>query len=564
MLQTLRIQNLALVERVAVDFAAGLTVITGETGAGKSILMGALGLLMGERADRTLIRAGEDQCVVEAVLSLKHPARIDALLDEWGLPPCEDGSLILRRTISSSGAGRNLVNDGATTLQVLKKLGDLLVDLHGPHDHQSLFSTDCQMALLDEFGGLADPLDAYVDHYRILRRLEARRRELEGGDSDVAREIEFLSFQVAELDEAGLVEGEDESIEREHKTVAHAGEILELAGRIVTLLSEGEESALNALSSARQSLDRLAALESDQGAAWVDEARQASMQVQELSRALASYAQSVDVDPRRLGELEARMGLYHRLKRKYGISVPELIAKRESLRARLNDLQTRGQQVEEVKARIAEAAAVLARTAGSLSRKRNEAAGRLASAVTRELRDLGFPSGAFSVALTDTPPGPSGANAVEFGFAPNPGEPGRPLRAIASSGEISRVMLAVKTVLAGHDRVPVLIFDEIDANIGGETANAVGHKLAELARTHQVICITHLPQVAVHGEHHFAVTKSVEETRTRTEIMALDEKARTEEIARMLGGRALTSVVLQHAREMLHRPARPTGRTRRA
>lgn len=566
MLQTLRIRNLALVERIAVDFAAGLTVITGETGAGKSILMGALGLLMGERADRTLIRAGEEQCAIEAVFRLGRADLVNSLLDELGLPPCEDGQLILRRVIAASGGGRNLVNDAPTTLHGLKRIGDILIDLHGPHDHQSLFSADCQMDLLDEFGDLAGLRAAYLTPYRTLRALDIRRQELEGGGETVAREIEFLSFQVAELDDAQLVEGEDEAVEREHTTAAHAREILELADHAVTALSEGEGSALQSLAAARHSLERLAVLAPDQGPAWLDEARQASVQVQELARALASYAQSVDTDPRRLEELESRMALYYRLKRKYGASVPDLIAKRESLRARLRDLETRGEQLAAVNAQIAEATTAMETAAKRLGRKRAEAATRLAAAVTAELGDLGFPNGAFGVALTASPPGPGGANHIEFGFAPNPGEPSRPLRAIASSGEISRVMLAVKTVLAGQDRIPILIFDEIDANIGGETANAVGSKLAQLAHTHQVLCITHMPQVAVYGEHHFAVTKRVEGERTRTDIAPLDEQARAEEIARMLGGRTLTSVVLQHAREMLdrHAPQRPGRKNRRA
>ncbi|MFO7534702.1 MAG: DNA repair protein RecN [Kiritimatiellia bacterium] len=555
MLQSLRIRNLALVEELAVEFGPGFSVLTGETGAGKSIIMGALGLLVGERADKTLIRAGAEQCLVEAALHLSDPVPVDALLTELGLQPTDQGQLVLRRTLSAAGTGRTLVNDASISLQSLKRLGDLLVDMHGPHDHQSLLSPDYQLRLLDSFGRLDALLNPYATLYHERRELEARRHELEGDEQAFAREMDFLAFQVQELGDAKLEEGEDEALIKEHAGVAGAQQALEAATGLLDALSEGEASALQALAAVQQQLERLGAAV-PQAAEWKEEARRTAIQVKELASSIASYAQSVDADPARLQWLEERMSLYHRLKRKYNASVPELLEQHQTARTRLHELQTRHERIAELAKQEAATLAKLRQAGLKLRTKRKETAGKLADAVTRQLRDLGFARAGFEVNMAETEPAPAGLDAVEFGFAPNPGEPFRPLRAIASSGEISRVMLAVKTVLAAHDRIPILVFDEIDANIGGETATAVGRKLAELAATHQVIAITHMPQVAVHGRRHYAVRKTVTGDRTRSSIDPLDDSARAEEIARMLGGKGLTTVVLQHAREMLQKAAR--------
>ncbi len=555
MLQSLRIRNLALVEELAVEFQPGFCVLTGETGAGKSIIMGALGLLVGERADKTLIRAGAEQCAVEAAIQLRDPGPVDALLRELELEPTDHGQLILRRTVSAAGGGRNLVNDSPVSLQSLKRLGDLLVDMHGPHDHQSLLSPDYQLRLLDSFGRHDALLAAYHALYRERRDLEAQRHALEGDEQAFAREMDFLAFQVQELGDAHLDEAEETAIAAEHAVVANAQQVLETAGGLLEALTDGDTSAFQSLVAVQQQLERLAAIV-PRAADWRDEARQAAIQIKELSASVAAYAQSIDADPARLQWIEERMALYHRLKRKYNAPVPELLNQLQTARTRLRDLQTRHERIAEIAKQEAALAAKLRQAGLKLRAKRKESSGKLATAITEQLRDLGFARAGFECNLADIEPAPSGLDAVDFGFAPNPGEPTRSLRAIASSGEISRVMLAVKTVLAAHDHIPILVFDEIDANIGGETATAVGRKLAELAATHQVIAITHMPQAAVHGRHHYAVRKTVSGDRTRSSIDPLDDTARAEEIARMLGGKTLTSVVLQHAREMLQKAAR--------
>lgn len=551
MLQTLRVRNLALVEDITVEFEPGLNTITGETGAGKSVLIGALGLLLGERADKSLLRAGADQCLAEAVFQLADSSDIDAILDEVGLPSCEDGQLVIRRTLTAGGTGRNVINDSPTTLQVLKRVGERLVDMHGPYDHQSLLATEFQLDILDAFGHLWDARGGYEALYEELRGLEAQRRELEGSDTEsTLQQIELLRFQVKEIEESQIVEGEDEAIVVEQGQVAHAQRILELADGIRNALLEGENASLNGVGFAQKALGDLATLVPEAGG-WRDEAHSIAIQIQELADSVERRVKDIEADPQRLQWLDERLALYHRFKRKYGATVAEILAFLERARTRLQDLETRGERLAELERRIAAQREKVGQAGGKLGKARRAVAAKLAATITGELRDLGFPHGAFGVDLTAGEPGATGLDGIEFTFAPNAGEPERCLRAIASSGEISRVMLAVKAVLANHDSIPVLVFDEIDANVGGAMGTAIGQKLARVGKHHQVLCITHLPQVAVFGRTHFAVSKAVAGGRTRTQIERLGKDARVEEVARMLGGRDLTSVTLKHARELL-------------
>ena len=550
MLTSLRVKNLALVENIRVDFKPGLNVITGETGAGKSILIGALNLLLGDRADRTLIRSGEESCGAEAIFHLTDSSDVDAVLEECGLTPCEDGQLIVRRIIKASGASQNLINDGPVTLQVLKRVGELLVDMHGPHDHQSLLSPEFQVDLLDAFGHLWDERAAYEDVFRQIQALEEKRAALAGMGESVEEQIDLLKYRVKEIEEAAPVEGEEEKVQQEHVMVGNAQRILELSGGVLNALSEGEGSAFDALAGAQKNLEELARLVPE-AKAWQEEAHGAAVRIQELCAAIHGLADRVEGDPTRLDWLDQRLATYQRLRKKYAPTVPEILEILRQSKERLHTLETRGEQLAALGAEIEKTKQVLTTHGTALRGKRRAVATKLAEAVTRELRALGFSHGSFSVDLRDSEPRLSGIDDVDFGFAPNVGEPMRPLRAIASSGEISRVMLATKVVLAAHDRIPVMVFDEIDANVGGEMGNAVGRKLAEVAKKHQVICITHLPQVAVFGTNHLAVAKSVHDGRTSTEVQPLAEKDRVEEVARMLGGRDLTSVTLKHAREMI-------------
>jgi DNA repair protein RecN (Recombination protein N) len=422
--------------------------------------------------------------------------------------------------------------------------------MHGPHDHQSLLNAAFQLNLLDAFARLEGPLTDYQDAYRLMRDLEDRRQALDGDDQQVVRQIDLLSFQVREIESAAPVDGEDAQIEKEQALIANAQRILQLAEAIRNALTEGENAAFGHLTFVQKAFAELIPLEPT-ASAWRDEARSIAIQLQELASDISRYAQHMDADPQRLQWLEDRMALYHKLKRKYGATVPQILEHLAQAKQQLHDLETRGEQIAKIETQLAAARKVVMDLGRQLGKRRRAAAEKLAAAITKELRDLGFKDGSFHVELREGEPTASGTDEIEFGFAPNVGESLRPLRAIASSGEISRVMLAVKAVLAAHDPIPVLVFDEIDINIGGETANAVGAKLAEVARNHQVLCITHLPQVAIHGTAHFAVSKEVSGNRTRTQIRQLDMEQRAEEIARMLGGKDLTSVTLKHAREMI-------------
>ncbi len=550
MLQSLQIKNLALVDALQVEFAPGLNVITGETGAGKSIIVGALGLLLGERADKGVIREGESLCVIEADFFLTYPLEIDAILRESGLEPCAEGHLVIRRIVSVSGTGRQYVNNSLATLQVLKAIGDLLVDMHGPHDHQSLFSPEFQLGLLDAFGDHDDLRQAYRQVYDAWQVLLEKRQALEASDQDVARQIDLLAFQIKELEAANLKEDEEEAVSREQILQGNSQRILQLAETTRHALMEGESSAFAALAAAQQAMGELANL-AEPAKGWKAEAKSAAMQIQELARSLDSFMQKIEGDPARLQWLDDRLACYQKMKRKYGATIPEILAYLDQTRHKLHDLKTRGEQLAKLDKELASIRTQREGKGLALRSKRKSAARCLEKAVKKEMEDLGFPQASFSVGLAEAEPRASGQDAVEFGFTPNPGEPGRPLRAIASSGEMSRVMLAIKTVLADHDRIPILVFDEIDVNVGGKMGQAIGLKLAGIARRHQVLCITHLPQVAVYGDTQFAVSKATRDDRTFSGIMRLSPERRIDEIARMLGGRDLTSVTLKHARELL-------------
>ncbi len=550
MLVRLSVKNLALVEKLAIDFEPGLNVITGETGAGKSILIGALGMLLGERADKKIIRTGEETCTAEAVLDLADPAPVNDLLATLGLEPCDGGQLIIRRVVKASGANQQSINDSPVTIQALKQLGELLVDMHGPHDHQSLLNRTAQLAILDAYGRTDKERGAYTAAWTALQALEERIAALRDDGGDVEGQLDLLQFRIKEIEAIAPVEGEEEQVIQEHTTVSNAQRIRELGEGVTGGLTESEGTAFDALAAVQRHLDELADLLPD-AVAWRDEARTIAIGIKELSASVASRLETIETDPARLEWLEQRMAAYAKLRRKYGGSVSEALAQLATARQRLSDLQNRGETLARLEGEQQAALRAVQAAGGKLRDKRTKAAEKLASEITGHLRDLGFAHGVFSVERTDAEPRASGLDEVNFGFAPNLGEQKKPLRDIASSGEISRVMLATKAVLAAHDRIPVLVFDEVDANVGGEMGNAIGKKLRTLADARQVLCITHLPQVAARGSTHFAVKKQVRDQRTVSQVDKLDQGQRVEEIARMLGGRDVTSAVLTHARELI-------------
>jgi DNA repair protein RecN (Recombination protein N) len=550
MLRTLKIKNLALVDDVQVGFNEGLNVITGETGAGKSLMIGALRLLLGERADKSLIRTGETSCSVHAEFGLSDTVQVDAILADIGLEPCDGGLLIVRRVITES-SNKTTVNDESVTLNVLRRLGKVLVDMHGPYDHQSLLDPGVQLDILDAFGQLDDAKASYAAVYKKYRDIQKQIDALNSdNEEDLERQIEFLDYRVNEIDSANLSAEEEEQVVEEHGIIANSQQVIELANGVVVALTEGEGCAFDGLASAQQALNQLVKL-MPEAQEWHDEIENAVTSVQEVVRSIERSAAGIDGSAERMQWLDDRLTTYQTLKRKYGVSVEAVLANCETWSGQLKELRGRDRRREELKAEQSIIFRSLQKAGLELRSRRENVADHLSESITRELVDIGFEHGFFDVQINPCEPGPSGMDEIEFGFAPNAGEDMRPLRMIASSGEISRVMLATKAVLAKQDQIPVLVFDEIDANIGGAIGGAVGRKLAQLAKSHQLLCITHLPQVAACGTTHLAVSKKVEDGRTFTEVELLDRESRPEEIARMLGGRDSTNVTLQHAKEML-------------
>ena len=542
-LSLLRIRNLALVEELEWQMERGFVAVTGETGAGKSIIIGALQLLLGERADKSLIRTGADLCTVEAVFTGRDLQKLNPELVDSGIEPCED-DLIIKRSFSVAGGTRQFINGSPTTLSILKNLGDELVDLHGPHDHQSLLSPETQLSLLDSFARAEDQLAEYRKHYRQLQALLAEHAALDTAETAREQELDLLRHQVAEIKSANLVADEEEEIEKRYKLASNSKRLIELASAIANNLSEADDSVLSQLAETQRLLRELERI--DNSIAQFSSAHaSAVVELSEISRALSAYAEKLDLDPEQLAALEQRISLFESLKRKHGGSIAEVIAFGERAAERMRKIEGRDAELERLAKEIENVRAQMNRAGEALRKLRRKAAPKLSENIRRNLRDLGFRQSEFEAKLSVLDePRPSGFDAVELLFSPNPGEPLKPLRAIASSGEISRLMLAIKSALAAHDAIPLLVFDEIDTNVGGEIAHAVGVKMQTLGHDHQVICITHLPQVAATASSHFVVTKDVTHGRTFSNLREVTGKGRQEEIARMLGGKSESALKL--------------------
>jgi DNA repair protein RecN (Recombination protein N) len=562
MLTTLRIKNLALVADLTLELQPGYNVITGETGAGKSILIGALNLALGERADRTLIRSGSESCSVEAAFDIARlRAPLQSFLEENGLEPCADHQLLLKRSFTNSGTNRQFINGSPTTLAILAALGEWLVDIHGPHEHQSLLHPARQLAILDAFGNLDDEREAFGDLVRRRAALEAEKAALIVDEKTYAQQLDLLRFQAGEIAAAQLQPEEEAQVEQDYRRASNAAKLLQLSQAALGLLSENETSLLTQAGSIGRTLQELQRVDAS-AARLLTLHEQAVAALRELQAELSHYSDKTDIDPARLQQLEERLNLIHSLKRKYGATVAEVMAFGEEAARKLESLEQRDAELGRLNAELQKLEAELWRAGQALSAKRRKVIPQLSRAASKQLADLGFKQSRLDIALTTRSQSPianhqspitsTGLDTIEFQFAPNPGEPARPLRAIASSGELARVMLALKTVLAAEDQIPVLVFDEVDANVGGETANAVGEKMQQIARKRQVLCITHLPQVAAPASAHFMVSKQTKAGRTTSEITLLSAKDRVTELTRMLGGQ--TDAARKHAEALLEGP----------
>lgn len=538
MLNRLSVRNLAVVEKVEVEFDPALNVITGETGAGKSVLMGALELVLGGRAEASVVRDGAKEAEVDA----------------------DFGDTVIRRTVTREGRSRAWVNDESVSVAELKELGHALVDIHGPTANQKLVEESFQRELLDADGKASAAGRAYAAdwaRYAALKGEIAALADVGGED-----EADMLRFQVNELEGAELTD-DDETLSERHAAAAHAEEIIENANAMTEAL--GGDRGVSELLAALQPKFRAIARHLPQAEAWAREADDITVRVQELSRTIADAVSDLDGGEEDLASLDARLTLVNRLKRKYRAEdVPRLRAILSEKKERLAAIEGRDERLRDLQVQLDAAEKAVRTTGAALTKARAAAGEKLAKAVTKELKDLGFRQAKLFVALEPQMPDAHGCDRVVYMFEPNPGESARPLAAIASSGEIARVMLALKVVTSAapfpvpRSPLPVprspltLVFDEIDANIGGEVGRVVGEKLRAVAKAHQVIAITHLPQSAVYGTRHLVVSKRVADGRTRTTLSPVVGDARVSEIARMLGGEKLTSVVRKHAEELLH------------
>jgi DNA repair protein RecN (Recombination protein N) len=555
MLTTLRIKNLALVTDLTLELQPGCNVITGETGAGKSIIIGALNLVLGERADRGLIRSGEDSCSVEAVFDIASiRAPLKTFLEENGLEPCEDNQLVLKRTFTGAGANRQFINGSATSLSVLATVGEWLVDMHGPHDHQSLLNPAKQLLILDAFGRLEREREAFGEWVSRHAVLERDKAALIVDEKTYAQQLDLLRFQVQEISTARLQPNEETSVDEEFHRASNGAKLLQLSQAALDALGESDHSLLTQAGAIGRTLHDLQRV--DAGAANLAELHsQAVAAMRDLQTELSRYAEHIVVDPARLAELEERLDLIHSLKRKYGATIEEINAFGEEAKKKLESLEGRDAELARINSELKKLDAEIAKAGQALTARRKKVIPQLAKAVSKQLEDLGFKQSRFDVAIqsqsdaTNQAVKQTGFDEIEFQFAPNPGEPAKPLRAIASSGEMARVMLALKTVLAAEDEIPVLVFDEVDANVGGETANVVGEKMKQIAARRQVLCITHLPQVAAPAAAHYVVSKQVRNGRTISEIQLLGKRERVTELARMLGGQS--DAARKHAEALL-------------
>ncbi len=552
MLQELHVTNFALIDRLSLSFGAGLNILTGETGAGKSIIIDALGLALGERASGDVVRTGADRALVEAAFDLTNaPAEVRARLAEAGLDGEEgDDTLLVSREIARAG-GKSAcrVNGRLMPVSALKAIADGLVDVHGQHEHQALLHADRHIDILDAWcGPAALALRAEVAaQASALNGLRREREQLQTDARERARTLDLYRFQQEEILGAKLRPGEEEELAADRSRLANAEKLSAAAQEGYGALSEG---ALDALNAALASVTHAAAL--DESLAPVLEALNGAVSyAEDAAHALRDYQEAVEFNPERLEEIEGRLESLRTLKRKYGETVDEIIAYGSELTEKLDRLENAEARGDELSAGIGKAEAALEKTAGKLTQARREAAGNFAPKIMRELADLGMAATRFEVSVEPQAVTSKGADRVEFLLSPNPGEPLRPLARIASGGEMSRIMLAMKSVLVRAGATPTMIFDEVDVGVGGRTAQTIADKLAALAGQAQILCITHLPQIASRADAHFAIEKRVEGGRTTVFVTPLDADGRVEEIARMLGGTRRTDAVVQHAREML-------------
>ncbi|MFV2059912.1 MAG: DNA repair protein RecN [Gammaproteobacteria bacterium] len=554
MLNHIQIKNFAIVDVLELDLESGLSVLTGETGAGKSILLDALGLALGDRADAGIIRIGSDRAEISVIFNVEHCPLAKSWLIEHELD--DDNDCIIRRTINRNKPSKAYINGQPSPISSLKQLGEMLVDLHGQHEHQSLLRKDVQRQLVDGVADNKKILANLKQAYQLWHALKKEYETLSQQTRDRNERLELLRFQVNELQQLDLQENELEQLDSEHRRLANSSQLLQSSDKILAILEADEQmSASSLLHQSIAELTSLTELDSNLEPT-LEMLNSASLQVKETITELRQYQETTELDPRRLEWIEQRLADIHALSRKHHIATSELITLLPQLTTELSNLEQSDVRLGSLQQDIQKAADNYITYATKLTKARNSAASKLSKQVTERMQDLGMAGGQFVIMLkTDSEQTftPTGMEKIEFQVTANPGQPLKSLSKVASGGELSRISLAIQVIAVEDDLVPTLIFDEVDVGIGGSVAEIVGRQLRQLANHRQVICVTHLPQVAALGHHHLQVSKQTEDNATSSQILMLDESQRIDEIARMLGGIDITEQTLSHAKEMLEK-----------
>ena len=568
MLRELVIENFALIDRLCLEFGSGFNVLTGETGAGKSIIIDTVSLLLGGRSSVEQIRAGAESAHIQGVFELEDRPDVFALLADWGIPLGDDGLLVIDREINQSGRNRCRMNAQTVTVLTLNKVGRLLVDIHGQHEHQSLFSAVSQREILDRFGGEALKIkaDQVAAFYTKWQEIKTELNKLTMDEAEERHRVELIEFQLKEIEAAQLRQGEEEELDRERHLLAGAERLFTNVSEAYLMFygTEEETAVLDKLGAAIGGLTKAAEVD-PQLQQWVETVSQVAAELEEVAREIRGYRDQIIFDPDRLNQVEERLDEIGKLKRKYGQGIPQILAYAAKLRQELTSLEDRTARQQALTDQYQQVEAELSVAVQALSALRRETAERLETAVTRELDEVNMGKTIFKIALDriyDEQKGimidggpvvvsKDGIDQIRFLVAPNPGEGLRPLAKIASGGELSRLMLVLKVILAEADQITTMVFDEIDTGIGGRTAQAVAEKLLLLGLSHQVVCVTHLPQIASMAHGHFYIEKQTQHERTVIKVRVLDHNERVEELARMLGGAEVTTTTREHATEML-------------
>jgi DNA repair protein RecN (Recombination protein N) len=564
MLEELQIRNYALIDRLTIQFSEGLSILSGETGAGKSILVGALGLVLGLKVSQDVIRTGTDETEVSAVVNVKGNKEAETWLQQREIP-FEDGVVILRRIVRRNGRGGSYLQSVPVSLGDLQEFTSLLIDLHGQHEHQSLFYEENHRKFLDRFAGISERVERFTSEFQGLAQLRKHREELDASEKERIRELDYLKFAVDEINKAALKEEEEEELIQERKLLSEHEKLMRVLEDTLATLSEGRGGILGELRRSANLLQSIEGIDSSLEP-YRKRLENTFYEIQDVTQDLKAYAGKRTFDPQRLEYCEERLAEIYRLGKKYGPSLKEILQFREQALKRIQELERTSQEMGELDRAITEKERNLLAEAHEISETRKKAAEKLQDAVTEALSKLGMKKIRFQISLTrkESNPGvvvcgPFGFDSVSFLIAPNPGEPLKPLKEIASGGEVSRIMLAIKTVLAESDSIGCLIFDEIDTGIGGEAAVVVGEYLYNLSRYKQVLVITHLASLAARGDRHVRVEKIVEGERTYTDIKYIEREERVKEIARMLSGEPEGTVSLIHAEELLRKFGRIQG-----